>query len=67
MVLQKIQLLPNESKNSYYQVITKCNRSLLDWLSLQGTSDITKFDRMWLQSVSGITKWDVTTCIFSTE
>ena len=34
-----MQLLKNETENSYYKVITKCDRSLL-----QSTSGITKCD-----------------------
>ena len=61
------QLLKNETENSYYKVITKCDRSLLksasgitkcDRLLLQSASGITKSDRLLLQSASGITKCD---------
>ena len=46
-------MLKNETENSYYKVITKCDRSLL-----QSASGITKCDRLLLQSASGITKCD---------
>ena len=39
--------------NSYYKVITECNRLLL-----QKAAGITKPDRLLLQSVSGIIKSD---------
>ena len=45
------QLLKNETENSYYKVITECDRSLL-----QSASGITKRDRLLLKSASGITK-----------
>ena len=60
------QLLKNETENSYYKVITKCDRNLLQSLSgitkcgrllLQSSSGITKCDRPLLQSASGITKF----------
>ena len=47
----KSQAVTNETENSYYKVITKCDRSLL-----QSASGITKCDRLLLQSSSGITK-----------
>ena len=47
------QLLKNETENSYYKVITKCDRLLL-----QSASGITKCGRLLLQSVPGITKCD---------
>ena len=43
----------NETKNSYYKVVTKCDRSLL-----QSASGIVKCDRLLLQSASRITKCD---------
>ena len=52
-------------ENSYYKVITKCDRNLLqnasattkcDRSTLQSASGITNCDRLLLQSVSGITK-----------
>ena len=50
------QLLQSETENSYYQVSTKCDRSLL-----QNAAGITKCVRYYkvrqvLQSASGITK-----------
>ena len=47
------QLLKSETENSYYKVITKSDRSLL-----QSASGITKRDRLLLQSASVITKCD---------
>ena len=47
------QLLKNETENSYYKIITNCDRSLL-----QIVPGITKCDRLLLQSASGITKCD---------
>ena len=47
----KSQAFINETENSYYKVITKCDRRLL-----QSVSGITKCDRLLLQSASGITK-----------
>ena len=63
----KSQAVINETENSYYKVITKCDRSLLQSASgiikcgrslLQSASGITKCDRLLLQSASGITKCD---------
>ena len=45
------QLLKNEIKNSYYKVIIKCDKNLL-----QSASGIKKCDRLLLQSASGFTK-----------
>ena len=62
-----MQLLKNKTENSYYKVITKCDRSLLqsasdiikcDRLLLQSASGVTKCGRLLLQSASGITKCD---------
>ena len=46
----------NETKNSYYKVVTKCDRSLL-----QSASGIIKCERLLLQSASRITKCAVVT------
>ena len=63
----KSQAVINETENSYYKVITKCDRSLLQSASgiakcnrllLQSASGVTKCDRLLLQSASGITKCD---------
>ena len=45
MVLKSEIVLQNETENSYYKVVTKCNRGLLQ--SAPGT---TKCDRLLLQS-----------------
>ena len=61
----KSQAVINETESSYYKVITKRDRSLLqsapsitkcDRSLLQNASGITKCDRLLLQSASGITK-----------
>ena len=45
MVLKSEIVLQNETENSYYKVVTKCNRGLL-----QSAPGITKCDRLLLQS-----------------
>ena len=61
------QLLKKETEDSYYKVITTCDRSFLQSAPgitkcekslLQSVSGITKFDRLLLQCASGITKCD---------
>ena len=47
--IKKWQLSKNETENSYYKVIKKCDRSLS-----QSASGITKCDRLLLQSASDI-------------
>ena len=49
--MQSQAVIKNDTENSYYKVITKCDRSLL-----QRASGITKCDRLLLKSTSGITK-----------
>ena len=65
--IQSEAVIKNEAENSYYKVITKCDRSLLQSVSgitkcgrllLKIASGITKCDMLLLQSVSGITKCD---------
>ena len=56
LIIQKIGntksgCLKNETENNYYEVITKCDRNLL-----QSASGITKYDRLLLQSATVITK-----------
>ena len=65
MVIQSQAVIKKwKTENSYYKVLTKCDRSLL-----QSASGITKCDRLFykvrqvLQSATVITKWDVTTVI----
>ena len=53
MVIQSQAVIKNETQNSYYKVITKCHRLLL-----QSASGITNCDKLLLQSASGITKCD---------
>ena len=59
--------MKNETENSYYKAITKCDRSFLqsalgitkcDRSLLQSASGIAKYDRLLLQSASGITNCD---------
>ena len=51
--MQSQAVIKNDTENSYYKVITKCDRSLL-----QSAFGITKCDKLLLQSASVITKCD---------
>ena len=66
VIQSQAAVIKNETENSYCKIIAKCDRSLLQraWgitkrhrLFLQSVSGVTKSDRL-LQSYSGITKCD---------
>ena len=48
------ELLPNDTEKCCYQVATKCDKNLLENVSV-----ITMFDRLLLQNASGIAKCDI--------